>query len=220
MWRMGNKKVGLGVLVLGVVLAGGALESQGASIVDQVNNPRTSFFSAGVPGVWGQTFTVGVSGQLTGLDVRMFRLKTQGDTGYFTVQIRDTVAGVPTSFLTTTPRASQVVSDMMLPTQDWSYMGFTHIDLSASNLMVKAGEVWAFDIFLSQGDASNGFVMTGSSDKYSGGAHYSGWVNSNNWTRESEDLIFQTYVDPTVPEPASLGMLGLGLMAVLRHRRA
>src|ERR1700722_12939382 len=188
-----------------------------APVIDQSNAGPSTVASIGVPSIPAQTFTVGLSGQLTGFDLRLLRINFGNDTGEFTVQLRDTVNGIPTARLSP-PLAELDESDNVLPNQsggDFGYTWLTHFDITTEDVFVHKGDVLAIDIFGGSGtDANDGFIMLGTGnlngtvDTYSGGTGYYSFPAVPQWKPQSFDYIFQSYVDPSVPEPMSVAMLG------------
>jgi hypothetical protein len=211
-------------VVLVCVIAGADVASNAASQIDQSNIGPSQFLADGTIS-FAQTFTVGTSGQLTGVDLRLLRVASGIDTGNFVVEVRSAPGGIPSPPLSP-PLASIAASDTTLPNQsvgDFNYTGFTHFDLTSSGLMVNAGEVLAIDITPTTGVDNNNFpIVFGTGDTYEGGFAYEGFTATDSWTRTgvfaNYDLLFNTYIDPAVPEPLFV-YASVPLLLVMRRRR-
>lgn len=181
--------------------------------------PLSSFTQA-------QTFTVGVSGELTGVDLQLGRIFASP--GVFTVSIESVANGLPSG----TSLAQTVGYASSLTAWDSSVVSpFTSFDFTSANLSVYAGEVLA--IVLTAVDAGVGVGWdTYFQGGYAAGAFYSSdsggpfkqypMVGINNASLTA-DAGFRTFVDsdPTqpVPEPGSALMLQCCSQAQRRSRQ-
>jgi hypothetical protein len=177
--------------------------------------------------ILGQTFTSGLTGLLTNIDVQLEGYTGfQPITGPVTVNIRQTLSG--------SNLASGIISASSLATNG-SY-AFLGVDISASNVFVTAGETLA--IVLSSTNTSNnvGWATVATTNVsllgnlYSGGGSY-GW-NGTSWINEGtsfgnvgESRGFETFVDtsvsPPVPEQSTWAMMILGFAGIsfMAYRR-
>jgi hypothetical protein len=156
-----------------------------------------------------QTFTVGLTGTLTEIDVAVSSAH-RGTSA--TLNLLATSGGTPTSILLTSPtvNTAPLVGDFMV---------------FLFSQAVTAGEVLAFELVSS---AAFQIEMPGSSPgTYSGGSDY--FLNTvvNNFTADNLDAGFQTFVDTNisaVPEPSTwammiLGFAGIGFMTYRRKSK-
>jgi hypothetical protein len=197
------------------------------SVLDQQLNPADyspdDEVSAGFGGTQNlaQTFTVGITGTLTEVDVSVERFNFDPPTGTLYLQIRGTTGGVPNADPSYLLQAS--VSESTLPLAP--NFGFVSFDVSSAGLQVTQGEQLA--IVLLAPDFANPVNWIGvQGDQYpAGGAFVEqepdfGWVPS---PVSGADLGFQTFVSP-VPEPSTLVMSSLaglaGLTIAARSRSA
>ncbi len=188
-----------------------------------------------------QTFTVGISGQLRGIDLVLSQLDPNGN---LIVNIQNTVNGVPAIdnlniFASTSIPLSQIPSSSPGGTGP----GLVNIDLSSFNIVVDDGDELAVVIYKDQGGLISqwGICWYGSSapnPTYSGGA---GWYltglgdgggiilfgdsnpypNSGDleWVYSStDDYVFRTYVS-TVPIPAAGWLLLSGLVGIIGFKK-
>lgn len=212
------------VFVSVLLLTGFSAKLTAAPILDQEYNPAVVNSGLGIGSRdRAQTFTVGLSGQLTGVELLMERFSNS--IGDLTVEIRSTAGGVPgnsSGAVLATTTVSQ--SLMSLGTGSGSNATFVAADLTAAGLFVNAGDVLAIAL---SGNPSGEFGWFGGSDNgYAGGSTY--WRfpgDPNNWSAFSLDREqgFRTFVDASeiseVPAPGAIGILGLGLMAVFATSR-
>jgi hypothetical protein len=152
-----------------------------------------------------QTFTVGISGFLEGLDIGFWKDASQA--GQLTISLRNM-----------TPDGTQLGS-IVFDSSSITASGVFHFDLGALDLKVSAGDVLAITMVAS---LPNGlFEVQGGGGGYAGGQLYA--KNSGagpNWLNTGNDAIFATYVDPTpLPGALPLFLSGCGVMGgMLRWR--
>ena len=164
---------------------------------------------------WGQTFTVGVSGTLTSVQVLVAQLFNQQAEDLL-VTIFNTSGGLPNNPVTPAIHLSPTIVPIVQHASDFTDYAY----LSASfSLPVTTGNVLA--IVLSTGDTSQYFWAGVLSGGYPRGQLFrnEGFV----WTPEGvEDQVFRTFVEPkaNVPELPSLLLFAFGFAALLRYRRS
>ena len=168
---------------------------------------------------WAQTFTVGVTGTLSGFDIWIERHSTVQLPLLF--DIRTTSSGLPTlsdigpHILVAGEKAALEIpvdrGEFSLPSE------LVHFDLSSDPVPVTAGDVLA--IVLRSDDPSghpDGLTYSwfaasarGVNPFYSGGESYA--LSGGHWfdLPAAGDAVFRTYVTP-VPEPAACCLLALG----------
>ncbi len=211
------------IFVLALVVGGGRAARADPIVLDQAFVPTHGFLYAELLDnyVRAQTFTVGVSGLLTGFDVL---LSAPGTGGSVTFGIYSTTGGVPNVNASPLAQATIAVPGGLTDTAN-----FYSADVTAAGLMVNAGEVYA--IVTSPGGPGPA-TWRGAYDPdaldvahYAGGTLYAtGWTGSLD--PFSADLGFRTWVDinpgeAPVPEPASTLFLfaaGLGGLAGARRK--
>lgn len=207
-------------LVACVLVAGSA----SANILDQSNEGPQ--WGGGVIGElgWanlkidrGQTFTVGQTGQLTGIEVDIF--KTGFPVQPLTLDVRPLDGSAPE--LTST---NSLGSISLLPNEVST--GWVMFDLTAANINVTAGQQLAFVLESAQDFDANAnqysFSFSGDGndqDFYLGGSLWeqdNGGPWAHTFDNDSYDMRFHTFV---TPEPATLTLLILGGFAMIRRRR-
>jgi len=185
---------------------------QSAPILDQQYTPEPgyAFMHAELDYdlVRAQTFTVGLSGLLSGFEVY---LSTPGSGGTLTFKVYRTISGVPD--LGSASLAEATINISGLSENPIFYSG----DLSGSGLMVSPGDVYALVVqgsgqatWRGEYDDSGGFVLP----HYASGAAY-GPTFTQTIGPLGGDLGFRTYVDTaSIPEPATMLLIGLGLLGL------
>ncbi|MEM9481686.1 MAG: PEP-CTERM sorting domain-containing protein [Verrucomicrobiota bacterium] len=162
-----------------------------------------------------QTFTVGIGGLLTSVEVQV----QQGDvpdvpTDDLVMTIRPTTAGVPDfsqSFGSVSLPATTIP-----PFDNFTSGPFTSFDVSGLNIMVSPGQVLAIDLSYPTGTGSY-FIYDAEVPIYAGGSTFVLGVADGFFADTGRDSGFRTTV--LIPEPSSLLMLGFGALVLFRRRR-
>jgi Domain of unknown function (DUF4082) len=166
-----------GILLLGLLpgaaLAGNPTPPSSAANLDQWNNPEPTY-NDGALYPLGQTFTVGETGMLSGVDLNMYVEATQ----IVTVDIYGLAAGLPTG----SSLASSLVS-LSTPGTRWVHFSFP------TPLSVSKGAQYAIVFNTGENTSANA-----SSDTYTGGQAL--WDDAG-WAVLSDpaDFAFMTFVD-------------------------
>jgi hypothetical protein len=147
---------------------------------------------------WAQTFTVGLTGTLTGVDVlvaQMFRVQPED----LEITIFDTLEGAP--HLALTPSVSLPAASVPLVAHPSNFDGYAYLRAGFS-LAVTAGDVLA--IVVSTGQYSQYMWAGALAGGYPGGQLYS--TTGDSWARHrSMDMAFRTFVAPSAPPTANAG---------------
>jgi hypothetical protein len=179
-----------------------------------------SFLNYGFGGDIGlaQTFTVGVTGVLTQVDVEIRR-----DAGIpdLLLDIRPTIEGVPVAS-DADALASFVIPSAGVPTD----AAFLSTDLSAAQIAVSLGDVLAIVLRAPGPGGPLNYSWQGSISPplYGSGSGFFRGGGSPVWFPASSgptDFSFQTFVEPAaVPEPSTLllFLLGISAMGVVRKK--
>lgn len=223
------------VVCLGAGLALSSSRAAAAPILDQVYAPGTYNSYVVVNALTrAQTFTVGISGMLSRVEVGLETGGSSYPSAERTFQIVSTVDGTPVY-------GEGVLAEftILLPGSGPEHAGFYGADLSGFGLMVTAGDVLAIvDAGGALGDLGHWWTGTFSvGDPYARGAAY-----TTRFVRDvpgttllpfdpegdlQYDLAFRTWVDDAdpgpepmpVPEPGSLALLAVGLASACFARR-
>lgn len=206
------RRVHLAALAATVVLAA---YPAAASVLDQASVPESGPYS------WGsynsasqivQTFTVGKAGVLDRIEVAIFSYSDSPDAIVLELFATPLDLGAPFP----AALASASVPRANLPTvQTFSLSELTAFDLSAANLSVEVGEVYAFSV------RGRGFGTNPAGAAYAGGQGF--YANFAGGFDSGSDFGFRTYVTSATPEPGTWALMiaGFGLAgAALRRRNA
>ena len=164
--------------------------------------------------ILAQTFVPGIAGLLDSVSIRLYSsvVPWPSDT-VLTLAIEETVGGLPTD----TPLGSVTVA---VPA--WTD-GWYDFDLSAQGLFLTPGELYALvlDAAYTESDYPMAHVRWDATSYPMGEALRS--TDGGAWMPLAvfgpSDLQFRTYVDPAIPEPATLSLLILGGLGALSRRR-
>jgi len=180
-----------------------------APILDQSFVPRTlnRFNGVGPGGFIAQTFTVGITGVLTDVDVLVER------NGFADLRfdIRSTVNGVPIA------NEALALASITVPASTIPFpVSFLDFDISAFNMHISQGDVLA--IVLS--DNARWFA---DDDLYPGGAAYSRGSPDSAFApilpAGFQDVGFQTFVEPiSAPEPSALILISTSMIGLICFR--
>jgi len=192
-------------------------------VLDQIFDPGTPpSWQAGIgsPGSpfeldTAQTFTVGLSGTLTQVDV-LVKIETfYGSSATLDWDIRPTSGGAPLE-----SAGSALISGTINTGLPLTSYQFVTLDLLPAGISVTTGDQLA--IVLSTSFGSMGWGGS-SGDYYADGAAFQrpDFVTWNTFQeQEGFDLGFKTFVDSTpIPEPTTMLLLGSGLIGLFGFRR-
>lgn len=199
------------------------------TILDQHLEPGAAVtFKSGIGGALdkAQTFTVGITGYLTRIDVFVNRLNRSVD-GDLLFDVRPSLSGVPLEQESEAfARGVVARDDVMVGTNSFYSSNFQWISLDISNfgVFVNKGDVLAVVLRSSGGDEWVDYRWGGyTSNPYLDGKQLfrDGGVGNPAWTpgragnpgAENLDTCFRTYVQP-IPEPGTLVLFGGGLVGL------
>lgn len=187
-----------------MVLASISTTGYAIPVLDQLYEPTVGCcFGIGQASTGGaQTFTVGISGQLTGFDVTLDGHPLNGYDGDVTFQIMD--SSFSTSLFSTTVAKTTIDS-----TQFLEYF----FDVSSAGISVSTGDVLAIAITETGLGALSWRADFIANATYAGGTSWALDDNTNTWYTVQRDGAFHTYVEARgVPEPLTVGLLSMGLL--------
>jgi hypothetical protein len=220
-WKRG-KYTCLLSMTLGFFLLLGGAAALAAPILDQVCEAE---FNSDM-GFYryldrAQTFTVGLTGFLTQVDIKVHRTGTLSEDILF--DVRTTAGGLPTE-----PNVgANILFNAVIPKTDvplvdrWNDVPWTSVYLGAGSFSVTAGSMLA--IALQTDDQEVCWLAGNYLNPYPSGISYSR-DNDVNWDSHPDtDMFFRTWVDvAAAPTPSTFLLLGSGMagLGLLRHRRS
>ncbi|MDX2130829.1 MAG: hypothetical protein SFY69_02105 [Planctomycetota bacterium] len=204
--------------VLVPVLAAGTAVAQPA--VDQDNLLPAFFFGGAIIREVGraQTFTVGLGGTLTSVDLQLWRSPSTPLPDVTFTLLGTTPLGFPDPanvLATRTIPITSIPESTFIP--DPPFPPIT-VDLAADMIPVQPGEVYAIALTRA-GLGSPPWVLWGSSggESYAGGNGYFIQPNGQGWQIGDADFGFRTVVN--VPAPGAAVFAGLLFAPLARRRR-
>jgi len=208
------------VLSVMAVLAGGRAYADPISILDQSSASigRRAFVCC--EWEWAQTFTSGISGTLTHVDLYLgdpFGALPTGASLAF--DVRHVRAGTPGA-------EGDVIARRVLETSAFVAEGFYQFDVQAAHLSVTAGESLAIVLTSSGPDSVTPWTWRGADTgepAYAGGAMFFRVTRDEVWSLALPglDLAFRTFVRPgataPTPEPGTFMLVGVGAALCVRR---
>ena len=190
-----------------------------AMVVDQSNLTAEYTGGPAIGAGAAQTFTVGVTGILSGVDLQLDRFNPTGSETSIEVSVMSTTpTGVPLADLYTTTIDYAEIPDVPFSSTS---IPLVNVDLSTAGLNVNSGDVLAIAL---SGPSTvwmqNDFFTT----EYTAGKPYR-FVGSWQTYSDTVDFGFRTIVttpSATIPEPMSASLFGLGVLGastVARRRQ-
>ena len=210
-------------------------------ILDQEQATAHYSYSFGTGEFWkqlGQTFTAGVDGLLTGLELRLGRTPDSLTTGSLSIEIRNTETGPASTghnYLQTPIVGSHLLAAATISTADLPVVDVTlgqvapfsplitfatpvsvHAGVAYSILLYGSGAdrfVWSLDLPASAYGGGNAFARIGNGYAWS----FVGYAGN---PPTLGDFGFRTYVEGTatpVSEPMTLSLFGLAGLALRRR---
>lgn len=185
-----------------------------APVLDQSQIIWNSSVPLGDGNILGQTFTAGLSGKLTGVELGMNTISAAVPiSGYpFTVEVRTTASHLPTD---------TILASVLMP--DGCSSGWNSIDFSSQNVHLVAGTkyaivVWDDDVPSAEG-YSNRLRCNTDGNSYPGGQRV--LSTPFGWYPTASDIQFRTYVDTAyaIPAPSALALAGIGSVLATRLRK-
>jgi len=189
--------------------------AKASPVLDQQDGSSPGFYPIdSTSQLIGQSFKVGIAGQLDSIDVYFTNSTGNGNVTLDIYSVNS--QGLPSSLLAD---SSNSVSALGLTANS-----FYAFNLAPSDLTVSAGEQLAF--LLVPSSATTFSIGATSPATYAGGVFFQNVPRG--YKADTGSLLFQTYVDPSLtvtPVPQSLSLMagGLGLIGVLalyRQRRS
>jgi len=172
-----------------------------------ISRPFASFYAD-----QAQTFTVGITGQLTNIEVLIEGLNQAAD---LFVDIRPTINGIPIS------DDSSILGEVAIPASEISGFPYTfiNVDYSSQDILVTSGTELAIVLKidrLSQGGDYSWRGETG--DLYTSGVAYTR-TNTTDWFAPisgslTVDYGFKTFVNP-IPIPPAIYLFVTGLLGLI-----
>jgi hypothetical protein len=152
-----------------------------AAVVDQKSEVDTTGWGGNATNAFAQSFTVGITGALTRVDLRL----SKATAANVTVHIQALASGVPSG------------SNLATGVTSVHYYAWYHFTFTKA-LNVKAGGKYA--IVFSMG-ANSSAAGSSSGDKYTRGQAL---INMGSWTPQAgADFAFMTYVVKATPKPTA-----------------
>jgi hypothetical protein len=194
--------------------------------IDQAFVPlaANAALSVGPSSEWAQTFTVGISGRLTGFDLWVTRYPGVVEPLLF--DIRTTSAGAPSEATTganiLVSGAEPAASFDGPPSGLNTPAMLTHIDLGGGAPLVSAGDVLAISLGSEDPNARVYSLFATNAYDYVGGESYSrspGIGGGQAWTAREYDVLFRTYVTP-IPEASGMALAVLAACGLPMLRAA